>query len=162
MSQRQRDFFESTERGTLVICPGCSTSEDFFGVITPSEMQEDGYAIVDGAWTGLCESCETQRADASNAECEALVRAAKELGRCHHKAGPLNMVEIPVDEGFELEGEKHYGFWAISGDYSDGGFERFRHAADTIVANLNSNRSTELRVNVNGAGTQAIVHGIVD
>ncbi len=160
--QSQRDFFESTERGTLIVCPGCSSSEDFFGVITPSKMEEDGYELVDGVWTGLCSACELKRTEASNAEYEALVRASRELCRCHHQAGPFDVIEIPVDEGFELEGEKHFGFWAICGDFSDGGFERFRHAALTIVANLNSNRGTELLVNTNGAGTQAIVHGIVD
>ena len=159
MSQRQ--FFQSTRRDILLLCPKCSSTHEIDGPINAEKMREHGFELVDSAWTGLCEECYGERVDASNAEFEALAIAAAQLGRID-KVSPLAQIEIPAGEGFEHEGETLFGFWAVSGNWTDASFERFRRTARLIVDLINEDRGTELLVNVNGAGTQAIVHGVVD
>lgn len=44
--------------------------------------------------------CREAQVEASNAEYEALVRAAAQLTRAGHKASPLSFIEIPAGEGF--------------------------------------------------------------
>ncbi len=164
--------FIGTRRQIILVCPACSTTQETEGPIDRSGMKTRGFNLVNGAWTELCPSCEEKRTAASNAEYEALVRAARELSRVHKvgallfrggdpNVGPLGWITIPEDEGFDRAGERHFGFWAAPGDYSDGGFERFERTAHLIVDNLNGNRGTALLVNINLDHTQAIVHGVV-
>lgn len=95
---------------------------------------------------------------ASNAEYEALACAAAEIGRID-SAGPLTEITIPPLEGFDHEGQTRLGFWAMSAAWSDNSFERFRLTAEAIVGTLNRDHGTRIVVNINDAGTQAIVHG---
>jgi hypothetical protein len=148
-----------TERETLIICPDCSTSETYWGTAEPVEGGPGGFTLVDGAWTGRCPECRAKRVDASNAEYEALVRAAAELGRVAN-VGPLSCIEIPVGEGFWLAGERVFGFWAIMGVAETPTL--FTRNVRAIVGNLNLNRGITLLDNVSDTGTQAIVHGVVD
>lgn len=161
MTNRRR-YVEGTTEALLLICPACSTSRELTAPIDGRALREDGCELRDGAWYGLCESCEAAHTDASNAEYEALVRASVELGKCGHNTGPLAFIDIPKGEGFAREGERWFGFWAVSGCFTDAGFDRFRRSAAAIAENLNRNRGTRLLVNVNATGTQAIVHGSVD
>lgn len=100
---------------------------------------------------------ESARVATANAEYEALVCAAAEIGRID-SAGPLAEITIPPLEGFAHEGQDRLGFWAVSADWSDNSFERFRRTAEAIVGRLNDDHGTRIVVNVNAAGTQAIVH----
>lgn len=156
-----RQYFESTTREVLIVCPVCSTTRELEAPIDSAAMRKIGFELVDDAWTARCEGCETKHVAASNAEYESLARAAAQIGKID-KAGPLAHIEIPTGEGFEHEGELLFGFWAVSGHFTDDSFERFRRTAWLIVEQLNEDRGTRLLVNVNADGTQAIVHGIVD
>lgn len=150
----------TTTQVLLYICPDCSTSEETPAApVAAHLLREQGFEFHDGAWYGRCEDCRDKHTEAANAEYEALARAAAQLGRIHN-AGPLAEIQVPPAEGFHHEGERHFGFWAISGDLTDAGFDRFRRSAAFIVAELNSARGTGLVVNINTSGTQAIVHGL--
>lgn len=159
---RTRYFTSNTTATVLVICPKCSTSDEVEHELDPRSMREDGFELRDGAWYGLCPRCREAQVEASNAEYEALVRAAAQLTRAGHQASPLSFIEIPAGEGFRREGETRYGFWCVSGCYTDAGFERFRATAAAIVRRLNEDRGTGLVFNTNVQGTQAILHGVVD
>ncbi len=156
-----RNFYEGTTRDILFTCPACSTSSEIPDQpLDTRTLEADGFKLVDGAWSGLCEDCKA-KADADNAEYDAIVRAAAELGRLGH-VSPLTTIDIPAGEGFRREGEKHFGFWAVSGDFTDAGFERFASMARSIVDSLNRDRGTAIFLNINPAQTQAIVHGVID
>lgn len=157
----RREYF-TTIHAVMIVCPACSTTGEIECTLDARRMRDDGFELRDGAWYGLCQSCREARVDASNAEYEALVRAAAQLTRAGHKVGPLCPIEIPAGEGFGREGERRFGFWCVSGNFTDDGFERFRTTAAAIVERLNADRGVGLVFNVNGAGTQAILHGGVD
>ena len=155
----QRDFFESvTKFEIMAICRKCTTSWEL-GEVDSREMKDAGFVLVDSAWTGLCQACDSKEVDAVNAEHAALQRAATELGRLH-KVGPLTMITIPVGEGFELAGQRVLGFWAVP-DFVNGSSGPFCRAIRSIVGSLNRNRGTALIDNINDTGTQALVHGVV-
>lgn len=156
-----REYFTDSSRKVVACCSDCSSTWEFDGPVERAKLTGVGFTLVDGAWTGLCTPCKEKRIDASNAEYEALVRATAELGRVAI-VGPLTTIEIPTAEGFDREGEKHFGCWTVSNEFTDVGFERFVSMAEAIVANINRNRGTELLLNLNGSRTQAILHGIVD
>jgi len=142
-----RNFFEGTTRDILFTCPTCSSSNEIPDQpLDTRALEADGFKLI---------------GDADNAEYDALVRAAAELGRLGH-VSPLTTIDIPAGEGFRREGEKHFGFWAVSGDFTDAGFERFASMARSIVNSLNRDRSTAILLNINPAQTQAIVHGVID
>ena len=142
-----RNFFEGTTRDILFTCPTCSSSNEIPDQpLDTRALEADGFKLI---------------GDADNAEYDALVRAAAELGRVAN-VSPLAVIEIPEAEGFRHEGETRFGFWAVSGDFTDAGFERFASMARSIVNSLNRDRSTAILLNINPAQTQAIVHGIID
>ncbi|MCP4871601.1 MAG: hypothetical protein GY898_23070 [Proteobacteria bacterium] len=153
--------FGTTRQETLAVCRQCSTSWAIDVPVDPELVAEEGFELVDGAWTGLCESCQEKKVDASNAEYEALARAAAELGRLHH-VSPMAAMVIPEAEGFELEGSGVFGFWAFAADLTDDGRARFGETLKAVVGNLNLNRGTSLVDNLGANGRQAIVHGVLD
>lgn len=153
-------FFEGTTRDILFTCPVCSTSNEIPDQpLDTRTLEADGFKLIDGAWSGPCEDCKAKRGDAANAEYDALVRAAAELGTVH-SVSPLMTIEIPAGEGFALEGERHFGFWAVPG--YGGGSGTFCRNLREIVGELNRDRGTALLDNINDTGTQAIIHGISD
>ena len=141
-------------RALVAFCSTCNTSWEL-GFVDHRDMPARGFVLIEGAWTGLCESCAF---GASDAEYEALVTAAAVLSLVH-TVGPLSMITIPEGEDFSRPGETVFGFWAVV-DHGNGAAERFRKAAHAIVDDLNKTRGTELLVNLNDTGTQAVVHGI--
>ncbi len=152
----------TTTREITACCPECtSTFQMEEAMVEHRTMVESGYVLIHGVWTGRCLTCEFERCEAANAEYQALVRAAAQIGRVH-VVSPLTNIGIPTGEGFDREGEKRFGFWAVSGDMTDRGFEMFRLVAASIVRNINDDRDVELVVNINGSKTLAIVHGIVE
>lgn len=159
---RRDTFTRSSTHAVLIVCPKCSTTDEIEHDVDPRSMRADGFELRDGAWTGLCPRCRAEKIEASNAEYEAIVRASAQLTRAGHKCGPLAHIRIPEGEGFRREGELLFGFWCVSGCYTDAGFERFRRTASTIVARLNEDRGLGLVFNTNVQGTQAILHGVVD
>ncbi len=155
-----RGFFEGTTRDILFTCPACSSSSEIPDQpLDTRTLEADGFELVDGAWTGLCETCKAERGDADNAEYDAIVRAAVELVGVAN-VGPLRSIEVPAAEGFSCGGETHFGFWTASGDFTDAGFERFARMASGILDDINRDRGTALLVNFNADRTQAIVHGL--
>ncbi len=100
-----------------------------------------------------------KRFEADNAEYDAIVQVATELGRVH-RVSPLTTIEIPAGEGFALEGERHFGFWAVLG-YGEASGTFCRNIREVVGA-LNRDRRTALFDNINDTGTQAIIHGISD
>ncbi|HEU01354.1 hypothetical protein LCGC14_1552580 [marine sediment metagenome] len=158
---RLRNFYEGTTRAILFTCPACSSSNEIPNQpLDTRALVADGFKLVDGAWSGLCEDCKAKAGDADNAEYDAIVRAATEIGRID-AAGALSVIEIPTAEGFTHAGESHFGFWAVSRACDDASFERFRRTSEAIVGLINRDRGTHLVVNVNAEGTQAIIHGAV-
>lgn len=156
------EYFEGTTRTIVFTCPKCSSSEEIpEQPLDTRQLEADGFKLVDGAWTGLCEDCQAGRVDASNAEYEALIRAAAQICRIG-KTGPLANIQIPEVDGFGFPGQQLFGFWAISHAWDTKAWATFVRSARLIVRTINENRGTELVVNINSGGTQMIVHGIVD
>lgn len=151
----------TTTREILMTCPDCSTVETLWCDTEPVEGGPSGFKLVDGAWMGRCPDCQAKHIDASNAEHEGLARAAKRIARLH-AVGVLENLTIPEGEGFGCGGAAVYGFWAAAICYTEADFERFISSARLIVRYINEDRDLNLRVNVNGDFTQAIVHGSVE
>ena len=143
---------------TLITCPDCSTSINYIATGKLVEGGPSGFTLVDGAWMRRCMCCRYKAINASNAEHEGLARAAKRIARLH-AVGVLEDITIPEGEGFGWPGCAVYGFWAAAICYTDADFRRFISSARLIVGYINEDRDLELRVNVNGDNTQAIVHG---
>ncbi len=165
---RLRNYFEGTTRDILFTCPACSTSNEIPDQpLDTRTLEADGFKLVDGAWSGLCEDCKAKAGDADNTEYDAIVRAASELGRLH-RVSPLMTIDIPTGEGFDREGERRFGFWAVPGYTVTGGSSHFRTAAVSVCESINrkmgwsATPGTGLMVNINDTGTQAIIHGIND
>ncbi|KKN56854.1 hypothetical protein LCGC14_0567790 [marine sediment metagenome] len=146
-------------RAIVAFCSECTTSWELGFVVDTRKLAAAGLELVAGAWTGLCEACKPTHADA-DAEFEGLARAAAEISKVH-KVSPLTEITIPYGEGFDRPGELRFGFWTVV-DHSNGAAARFLRTARGIVDGLNRKHGTELLVNVNDTGAQAIVHGVVD
>ena len=151
----------TTTREMLTTCPDCSTTIAYTVGVDPVKGGPPGFKLVDGAWMGRCPDCQAKHIEAANAEHEGLARAAKRIARLH-AVGVLEDLTIPEGEGFGCGGAAVYGFWAAAICYTEADFERFISSARRIVRYINEDRDLNLRVNVNGDFTQAIVHGSVE